>query len=49
MLAGWCGIRNTSASLQPRDLIEAFRLENLPKSPIIFKAEDDAWLLSAPR
>lgn len=46
LLARWCGIENPAPSLHPRDLIELFRLEKVPKTPIIFGLEDDAWLLS---
>lgn len=49
LLAQWCGIENTLPSLHPRTLIESFRLEKIPKTPIIFGPEDDAWLLAAVR
>lgn len=49
LLARWCGIDNAPPVLHPRELIEIFRLEKLPKKPIIFGPEDDAWLLSTQR
>lgn len=49
LLARWCGIADPSPNLHPRELIRSFRLEKLPKKPIIFTPDDDAWLLSAQR
>jgi glutamyl-tRNA synthetase len=49
LLARWSGIKDPPAHLHPADLIASFRLENLPKKPIIFTPQDDAWLLSAQR
>jgi glutamyl-tRNA synthetase len=46
MLARWCGVEDAPAIVSPRELLDTFRLENLPKKPIIFRPEDHAWLLS---
>jgi hypothetical protein len=48
-LARWCGIDDPPPILHPRELVNYFRLEKLPKKPIIFGPDDDAWLLSAQR
>jgi glutamyl-tRNA synthetase len=44
ILARGLGVEDAPPSLQPRDLLETFRLENVPKKPIIFGPEDHAWL-----
>jgi glutamyl-tRNA synthetase len=46
MLAGWCGIRRSSRELRPSDLLESFRLEALPRQPIVFAPDDDARLFA---
>jgi len=43
LLAEWCGLgtrRNQSAA----EFLAAFDLANLPRTPIVFTADDDAWL-----
>ena len=49
LLASWSGIENPPERLHPKDLVDSFRLEKLPKNPIIFESSDDAFLLSAGR
>src|SRR5688572_16021097 len=45
LLARWCGIPTDDASgLRPRDLVDSFRLESLPREPAVFGPADDAWL-----
>jgi glutamyl-tRNA synthetase len=44
LLARWCGIDASAASLRPHDLIHSFRLEALPKMPIVFGPGDERWL-----
>ena len=44
LLARWCGF---GQDVQPRtaaDLLAPFRLQDLPRGPITFTPEDDAWL-----
>lgn len=45
LLARWCGVEADPASVRMDDLLQAFRLEKLPKDRIVFTREDDAWLL----
>ncbi|HEY2587469.1 MAG TPA: tRNA glutamyl-Q(34) synthetase GluQRS [Tepidisphaeraceae bacterium] len=45
LLARWCGIEADTTSVHIADLLQSFRLENLPRQRIIFTPEDDAWLL----
>jgi glutamyl-tRNA synthetase len=49
MLARGLRIEAAPPSLKPADLLQSFRLENIPKKPIIFGPEDHAWLLSGDR
>lgn len=49
LLARWCGIDDPAPILHPSELVDCFRLEKIPKKPIIFGPDDDAWLLSAQR
>jgi glutamyl-tRNA synthetase len=45
LLAKWCGIADCADSVQrPADLLGRFRLERLPRQPIVFGAEGDAFL-----
>jgi glutamyl-tRNA synthetase len=46
LLARWCGLAGGPESLRPRDMIESFRLEAVSHEPIVFRVEDDAWLLA---
>jgi glutamyl-tRNA synthetase len=45
LLCRWCGIDDPPASLRPRDLIQSFRLEALPKQRIVFGPGDERWLM----
>ena len=47
LLARWSGIENVPASLRAVDLIDSFRIESLPRQPIVFGPGDDAFLLSS--
>ena len=49
LLARWCGIESATDALVPTDLVERFRLENVPKDPIVFAPEDEAWLMAVQR
>jgi glutamyl-tRNA synthetase len=44
LLARWCGLTGGAQSLRPRDMIKSFCLEAVPRQPIVFCVEDDAWL-----
>lgn len=46
LLARWCGIEDAPQSVTPHDLLDSFRLERLPRHPIVFTAADEQWLLS---
>lgn len=46
MLAGWCGIKQSRRELRAADLLESFRLEAIPRQPIVFAPDDDARLLA---
>jgi glutamyl-tRNA synthetase len=48
LLARWCGLENMESAHRPADLLQSFRLESLPKHPIVFTPEEDAWLLANP-
>jgi glutamyl-tRNA synthetase len=50
LLARWCGIeapREPKAAAEAADLLPAFSLDRLPRHPIIFTPDDDAFLRSA--
>ena len=44
LLARWCGIDVNEGVNSPAELIEHFKLENVPKSQIVFDEATDAWL-----
>ena len=44
LLAQWCGIDISAASLRPHDLIHSFRLEALPREAIVFQPGEERWL-----
>jgi glutamyl-tRNA synthetase len=44
LLAKWCGMTPGEPPRTAGDLLDRFELSNLPKSPVVFSAEDDAWL-----
>jgi len=46
LLARWCGFDDSAPGPRASDLIQSFRLDALPRRPIVFTADDDAWLLS---
>ena len=43
LIGQWCGI-GRSESLSPMVLLNQFRLANIPKGPVVFTSQDDAWL-----
>jgi glutamyl-tRNA synthetase len=45
LLARWCGIETAAASLRPADLLNSFRLEAIPRQPIVFRDQDHQWLM----
>jgi glutamyl-tRNA synthetase len=49
LLARWCGIEGADAALRPKDLLESFRLGNVPKTPIVFRPKDETWIMAVPR
>lgn len=49
LLARWCGVREGSSErfrLSAAEFRAAFELARVPKEPVVFTLEDDAWLLS---
>lgn len=45
LLAKWCGIPGKSGKIDdPRQLIDGLDLRTISRSPVVFTAEDDAWL-----
>lgn len=47
LLARWCGV--PAERLSSREFARQFRLESMPRDPIVFRAEDEAALLSCAR
>jgi hypothetical protein len=45
LLARWCGMNVATESLRASDLIDSFRLADVPKSPIVFTDADHRELL----
>ncbi len=45
LLAKWCGMNHVDPTVDhPRELVGGFDLGRLSRSPIVFTADDDAWL-----
>jgi glutamyl-tRNA synthetase len=44
LLAKWCGIKPGEEPTRAADLLPRFRLPDVAKEPVVFAAEDDAWL-----
>src|SRR5207247_2388030 len=44
LLARWCGITLDAEPRTAGDLLPQFRLEHMPRPPIVFTQKDDAWL-----
>jgi glutamyl-tRNA synthetase len=44
LLARWCGMTPAGQPRTAADLLGHFNLADLPKSPVVFSAGDDAWL-----
>lgn len=47
LLARWCGV-DAGESTSIHALLASFRLERVPREPVIFRPQDDAWLRVAP-
>jgi glutamyl-tRNA synthetase len=45
LLARWCGVETAATSPQPTDLLNSFRLEAIGHEPIVFRDQDQQWLL----
>ena len=43
LLARWCGLKAKDEASLPW-LLDHFRLEHVPRQPIVFRPEDDRWL-----
>ena len=43
LLAHWCGL-GPRAEIKADEFLAHFDLENLPREPVVFRQEDDAWL-----
>jgi glutamyl-tRNA synthetase len=46
LIASWCGGGRERATMTAREFSERLELSRVPKKPIVFTAEDDAWLRS---
>lgn len=46
LLARWCGL-DAGAGVEARDLIQAVRLDTIPRHDLTFRPEDHAWLTQA--
>jgi hypothetical protein len=50
LLARWCGLRPVEVTGDVRGtlrrMIDRFSLDALPRDPVAFTADDDAWLRS---
>ena len=44
-LARWSGVTDRREPMSPDDFRDAFTLERMPRSAVVFTSEDDAWLL----
>jgi glutamyl-tRNA synthetase len=44
LLARWCGVADAGTHITPQELIARVQLTNLPREPVTFSADDDAWL-----
>jgi glutamyl-tRNA synthetase len=47
LLARWCGMKLPERDVKARDLLPVFSIANLPRSPIMFLAEDEAQLVGS--
>ena len=45
LLACWSGISNARTPISATEFRQRLRLDTIPKQPVTFTAEDDAWLL----
>ncbi len=45
LLAEWCGL-GQRRELSPQECLDAFKLELVPREPIILRSADDVWLLA---
>lgn len=44
LLARWCGLKPEDGRMSSREFLDAFDIALLPKTPVVFKPEDDARL-----
>jgi glutamyl-tRNA synthetase len=44
MLARWCGVECGAMGISAGELLNSFVLERVPRGPIVFTSDDDAWL-----
>jgi glutamyl-tRNA synthetase len=44
LMARWCGIDSAGESCTVAQLLDGFNMDSLPRGPIVFGPEDDAWL-----
>lgn len=51
LIARWCGIASgqRAEAMSAAEFAEALRLDRIPRSPITFTTEDDAWLMHSAR
>ena len=49
LLARWCGMVKVADTVTAREMIERFRLEDMPREAVVFADEDDAWLRGSSR
>ncbi|MDX2131324.1 MAG: glutamate--tRNA ligase family protein [Planctomycetota bacterium] len=46
LVAYWSGVRTARTPMSAREFQAALRLDTIPRTPVIFTPEDDAWLVS---
>ncbi len=44
LVAHWCGCTPTPAPCTPREWVSMLQLDRLPRAPVVFGSEHDAWL-----
>ncbi len=44
LLAWWCGLQPRRAAMSSAEFLGAFDLAKVPRAPVVFTPEDDAWL-----
>jgi glutamyl-tRNA synthetase len=46
LMGFWCGVTPTRTPMSPAEFRERFNLDRMPRGPITFAPEDDAWLVA---